>query len=246
MFKKVRVSSDDENEDERPIDATDEGAVEQRSGDGDEWHNINFSVTDLGRKITLPTGSTITVGSKTEVHFLNSLVNCTAHKIRVLAPAHEEEDDPDARNFIELESYMELRLSSEPRSRVATMPGHFRDAADGRVRRTRVNIMTPQRFNGFANGVLPRISRSKCPGIIVSMPTALFLESEEGRARLDELVDAEATDLDEYNKDDEHDQPPEKRRRVAVYAPDSGPDSIIRDDNGVVGVRNLSIYRATY
>jgi len=260
-------------------------AVVNRSAPTDDdkfWPGTTdaFSVSDLGKQVALPSGSTITVGFTTELQFLNALVNCTPHTITLMVRAPDETRDVVPVDSIHIESAGNaLRCREKSRKRVRTMPAFVRepvvrravepidddsdDDEEERPRkhrsdassldaptapdpyRTQIDIIAAPVYDGLANDVLPRISRSKCPGIIVSMPVGRYLERLAAENRLDQ-IDAEATDLDEYSGE-ENDVAPKIRRRVDVYGPDTSSESVVRDAAGrIVGVRSLIMYNAVY
>lgn len=265
MFAKIRPTdeSSDDDEIERPrnyrkrtaaaltfgapttsaVPAATEANRVARIDTTTQWpgRDYDISVSDLGKRLTLPTGSTITIGTTTEVQFVNSLVNCTVHPVRIMV---RNEDDDTSQHFIVIEpSGNALCLRMSERRRISTMPAHYRDD-DQRVRQTHVNIMREQIPVGFTNDVLPRISRSKCPGIIVSMRVARFLDNLD-LEELDDMINDVDTDLDEYNADDEHDRPPICRKRVRVFTLDADETSFVRTVEGI-SVRNLCQWNAVY
>ena len=248
-----------------------------------------LSTRDLGRQRTLASGATMTMNVSTPTLFANQLVNATAHPISVrtvqgplitIAPSGQQ---------------VLLSASSQPMLR--SLPAMIEvDPADGggdddddeheenveraERRLSSIRVHEPQRFTGLTKPLL-RISRSRCAGILVSMPAGLYLEQLERTGRLDDEVPINATDTDadicdpdgDDDDDDDNSQvanlnvdvPPEAHattaqrrlmsdlpltatpRRVPVYGPDTGPDSVIRDDDKrIAGVKRIVRYNVDY
>ena len=218
------------------------------------------SLTNLGKKVKLTSGKTITLGPTGAIPFANQLTNCTPHPIDI-----EITNSSGKKQLVPISPDQQpLLLETEHQGRIRTLSlAYFSDDDDENeqeqelddtplIKRqkpnetiTNINVFDPQRFRGFKEP-LPKISRSLCPGILVSMPVGLFLESLSEQ-QLDELIPADKTDVDEYDEDDELDQVPEKRRRVPIYGPDTAPESVVRNETGaIIGCSRLVAYKAVY
>ena len=159
---------------------------------------------------------------------------------RAVAPLEQDSDDDDDDD----EEERPRKRRPDDTSPPPTLS--LDDATAPEPYRTQIDVIAAPVYDGLSNDVLPRISRSKCPGIIVSAPVGRYLEQLVAENRLHRVVDAEATDADEYSGE-ENDVAPKSRRRVDVYGPDTSPASVVRDANGrIVGVRSLIIYNASY
>ena len=132
-----------------------------------------------------------------------------------------------------------------PRKRQADKPTLMDAETAPESYRTQIDVMAAPVYDGLTNDVLPRISRSKCPGIIVSAPVGRYLEQLAASDSLHTVVNAVETDLDEYSGE-ENDRAPAQRRRVDVYGPDTSPESVLRIDARIVGVQALVLYNASY
>ena len=240
------------------------------------------SLSTLGRKVTLNSGKSITLGFTGAIPFANHLTNCTPHPINIeitnssgktqLVPIGDTisqpllldtepqgrirtlslmyysdgDDDDTDENEIEInkdgdENENEIEINKDDDDEMEG-PSNKRQKKESL---TSVNIFDPQRFCGFKKS-LPKISRSLCAGILVNMPVGEYLETLN-EEQLDKLIPAEETDIDEYAIEDELDQAPMKRRRVPVFGPDTAPDSVVRNERGIIiGCKRLVGYNAVY